>query len=76
MTPSQSRAALAAALGLSALLAQGCGQKGPLYLERPPPRQPVAAKPKKTTPSPAPATSQKPDQPDTVEQSFPQQEQF
>jgi len=76
MTTPQSRAAFAAALGLSALLAQGCGQKGPLYLERPPPRQPVAATKKKTTPNPAPATTPKPDQSDQVEQSFPQQEPF
>jgi predicted small lipoprotein YifL len=43
---------------LTALLAVGCGQKGPLYLERlePPPQQaPAPKKPPQAAPQPAPA---------------------
>ena len=75
ITP-QRPAALIAALSLLALLSGGCGQKGPLYLEQPEPRQPIApaaSKTKKPVQPPVPATTQQPDQ---VEQSFPQKDQY
>lgn len=78
MTKSHHPVSFIAALACLALLAGGCGQKGPLYLERPEPRQPIAAAPKKKpSPAPAAAPAQNPEQQtDQVEQSFPQKEQF